>query len=114
MKMKLIKWGKKSENQIDPRLEAYLDDALQPMAPRPDYVRKLRREILHQYYAVRDEVNAERQRQAILIGASLVGGIFTVVLGIRMLVTMIAAIILIVQWKKPSKLPLLSPERAVK
>jgi hypothetical protein len=114
IKMKLLKWGKHSENEVDHKLESYMDSTLQPVSPRPEYVRRLRKEILNQYYVVRDEVTEQRQRDALLIGASLVGGILTVMMGIRIMVTVVAAIILLFQWKKPSRLQILAPERTAK
>jgi hypothetical protein len=111
--MRLFKWGKYSKNEYDDKLESYMDGILQPVLPRPEYVRRLRREILSQYYTVREEVNSQRQRDVLLIGASMVGGILTVMMGIRILVTMIAAIILLFQWKKPSVIASLVPNRSL-
>lgn len=112
--MRLKKWGNASKDLDFSSVESALGKAFQPITPRPQFVRRLRREIANQYYAVQEQVIAEKQRQTLLIGAGLVGGIMGIVVGIRITITLIAAVVLLFQLKKPSPLGLLVPSRVKK
>jgi hypothetical protein len=98
--MKLIKWGKK-KNDVDlSNLEVLLESTLQPVNPRVEFVNRLRYQIRSQYQPIREDVVANRQRTVLLVGASAVGGLLTLVMGIRIVMTLVAAIALMLQWKR--------------
>lgn len=98
--MKLFQWGFKKNNEDFSRIEAVLDNALKPVRPSQDYVRRLRYQIASQYAPVREEVKAHRQRTVLLIGASLVGGLLTLAMGVRIVMTLVAGVAMLVQWKR--------------
>jgi len=102
--MGIIHRGKVQDDHFG-SLEANLDEALQPVEPRPEYIRRLRYQIVHQYQPVRAEIRAERQRTAIILGAGVLGAALAVVMGVRMVVTIVAGIGLLLQLKKRTELP---------
>jgi hypothetical protein len=106
--MKLFKWGDKKNDDDLYRLESILDNALKPVKPSQDYVRRLRYQIVSQYEPIRDEVKAQQHRTVLLVGASLVGGLLTLAMGIRIVMTLVAGVAMLLQWKKSQP-----PERAM-
>ncbi|MGW8249327.1 MAG: hypothetical protein ACWGO1_01705 [Anaerolineales bacterium] len=105
--MRLFKWGQKKNNEDLSRLESVLESALKPVRPSQDYVRRLRYQIVSQYEPIREEVKAHRQRTVLLVGASLVGGLLTLVMGIRIVMTLVAGVAMLLQWKRsPSPEPM--------
>ena len=98
--MRRIKWGKKREEYDMSGLETLLDKAYQPVKPRTAFVRKLQNQLVNSYHPIREEVRAGKQRTALLIGASLIGGVLTLLMGIRIVLTLIATITLLMQWRK--------------
>lgn len=100
-KMKLFKWGVKKGDEDFSELESVLFDSLTPVKPRPDFIRRLRYQIVSQYEPIREEVKTHKQRTMLLVGASLVGGLLTLVMGIRIVLTLVAAIAMLLQWKRP-------------
>lgn len=106
--MKLIKWGKKKSNVDVSGIETMLERTLQPVSPRGEFVNRLRYQIRSQYRPIREEVTEDRQRTVLLVGASIVGGLLTLVMGIRIVMTLIATIALLLQWRRH-----LPPEQAI-
>lgn len=98
--MKLIKWGKKNRDVDFSNLETVLKGTLQPVNPRAEFVNRLRYQIRSQYQPIREEVVANKQRTVLLVGASVMGGLLTLVMGIRIVMTLVAAIALMLQWKR--------------
>ena len=98
--MRLIKWGKKNKDVDFTDLETILEDTLQPVQPRQEFLRKLRYDIIEKYEPIQAEVKEHKQRTALLVGASLVGGVLTLVMGIRIVMSLIAAITLMLHWRK--------------
>lgn len=98
--MKLIKWGKKNKYVDFTGMEAILEQTIQPVEPRQEFIRKLRYQIIDQYEPIQEEVKEHKQRTTLLVGASLVGGLLTLVMGIRIVMTLIASISLLLHWKK--------------
>lgn len=112
--MRFVKRGYPTEKIDFRKLESALGNAFQPVKPRPEFVRRLRREIATQYDAIRDQVIAERQRQTLLIGAGLFGVMLTLIMGIRIVASLVAMLVLLLQWKKPSAIRLPVPVQARK
>ena len=98
--MKLLKLGKKKNNEDISQFELLLENVLQPVKPRGEFVNRLRYQIHSQYHPIREQVHIHKQRTLLLAGASVFGGLLTLVMGIRIVMTLIAAIALLMQWKK--------------
>lgn len=112
--MRFIKRGYLKEFNHFSKLEAAMENAFQPVTPRPEFVRRLRREIATQYYAIQDQAVAERQKQALLISAGLFGVILTLMMGIRIAASLVAMLVLLLQWKRPSAIRLPAPVQSRK
>lgn len=107
--MRFIKRGYPMDHNSFSKLEAAMEDAFQPVVPRPEFVRRLRREIATQYYAIQEQAVAERQKQALLISAGLFGVVLTLLMGIRIAASLIAMLVLLFQWRRPSAIRLAAP-----
>lgn len=101
--MKIIKWGKPKEEFDLAGMESMLEKSLQRVEPRPEFKRKLQTQVLRQFQPVQEEVKAIKQRRVWMVSASIVGGVLTIFMGVRFVMTLIAMIGLIMQFKKDSE-----------
>ena len=101
--MKIIKWGQSNEELDLAGMEKLLQASLQPVEPRPEFKRRLHTQIIRQFQPVQDEVKAIKQRRVWMVSASLVGGVLTIFMGVRFVMTLIAMIGLILQFRKENE-----------
>lgn len=101
--MKIIKWGKPKEEMDIAGIESLLVKSLHTVEPRPEFRRKLKSQVISQFQPVQEEVKATKQRRLWMVSASLVGGVLTIFMGVRFVMTLIAMIGLIIQFKKESE-----------
>jgi hypothetical protein len=110
MKLSLpIRYRRKAQDFSD--LESQLEAALQPVAPSHDYVQALRRKLAVQWDAPRPATSTDTRNILMLIGAGFLSGLLVLLLSIRAVVTIIATIGLLYQFKRqidekrPTSLP---------
>jgi hypothetical protein len=103
MKMKIIKWGQPKQEMDLAGMESLLEKSFIPVEPRPEFKRKLHNQLIKQFQPVQEEVKVIRQRRVWMVFASLVGGVLTIFMGVRFVMTLIATIGLIMQFKKDSE-----------
>ena len=89
---------RKEEDQT--HLEIQLQAALQPVAPRDNYVQALRRNLIVQLGVPAPTTSMDTRNILILIGAGFLSGLLALVLSVRAIVTLIAAIGLLYQFKR--------------
>lgn len=80
--------------------ERQLEIALQPVAPRDEFVRELRRKLARQWTAPQQMVSSDTRSILLLIGAGFLSGLLLLVLSIRVVVTIIASLGLLYQFKR--------------
>lgn len=101
--MKIIKWGQSKEELDIVGMEKLLQTSLQPVEPRPEFKRRLHTQVIRQFQPVQDEVKSIKQRRVWMVSASLVGGVLTIFMGVRFVMTLIAMIGLILQFRKETE-----------
>jgi len=101
--MKIIKWGQSNEELDITGMEMLLQTSLQPVEPRPEFKRRLHAQVIRQFQPVQDEVKTIKQRRVWMVSASLVGGVLTIFMGVRFVMTLIAMIGLILQFRKENE-----------
>jgi hypothetical protein len=101
--MRIFKWGEKKEDTDLLMVESVLEGVFQPVQPRPEFKRKLHAQVLRQFQPIQEETRIVRQRRIWMIVASLVGGLLTIFMGVRFVMTLIAMIGLLLQFKKDSQ-----------
>lgn len=101
--MKILKWGKQKEETDLSGMESMLEGIFRPMEPRPEFKRRLHTQIVRQFQPIQTEVRSVKQRRIWMVSASLVGGVLTILMGVRFVMTLIAMIGLILQFKKESE-----------
>jgi len=108
--MKLIKWGNHPEMD-NSLLEASLQDVLQPLQPRAEFVRKLRVQLVNELEPVQEQIRNEKQRVVWVVGASLLGGMLALLMGVRTIMTLGVALGLLVELNKQTRVEKAVPVR---
>lgn len=98
--MKLPKWGITKDDADFSGMESLLEDTLRPMAPRPEFKRRLHSQVMRQFQPIQEEVKTVKQRRMWMVFASLIGGVLTIFMGVRFVMTLIAMIGLLLQFRK--------------
>ena len=81
-------------------LETQLEAALQPVAPREAYISGLRRKLSAQWETAKAVESPDTRDILLLIGAGFLSGLMVLVLSIRVVLTLIATIGLLYQFKR--------------
>ena len=108
--MKLIRW--RNHPEIDNSvLEARLQDVLQPIQPRAEFVRKLRFQLVNELEPAQEQTRIEKKRVAWVVGASLLGGMLALLMGVRTIMTLGVALGLLVEFNKQTRVEKAGPFR---
>jgi len=110
--MRLFKRGK--HNEVDTsEMEAYLREVFQPAAPRPEFVRKLRQQLVRELAPTQEQTRNEKRRVALVVGASLIGGVLALLMGVRTILTLAAALGLLLELNKETQVHKVLPHRQI-
>ena len=101
--MKIPKWGKTKEDVDLSRIESLLEESLHPVAPRPEFKRRLHTQVMSRFQPIQEEVQTVKQRRMWMVFASLIGGVLTIFMGVRFVMTLIAMIGLLLQFRKQNE-----------
>ena len=100
--MKRLLWGNRKAADFT-ALESGLEEVFRPVAPRAEFVRKLRNRVRADFPVIRNEIQENKRMTVLILGASLASVGLAFVMGARMIITLGGVIGLLLQLKKPSR-----------
>jgi len=98
--MRNFLWGRKRKEHEIVELEGHLQGFLKPVAPRPEFVRDLRRQLVSQFGSLEPEPKIGTRQVLLVTAAGFLTGTLILALGIRTVLALLSALGVIHQFKR--------------